>query len=214
MKIIKNVTAMFLAVVMVFSSAVVFAGEITAENTEESVTLFSESVVNRDDGVWLFPMGKEHYYHFSDAAGCPGTGSCPFHGIKHDYNQCSSHTWQSPENNRFGHNGIDIAPSYGDTAPIYAAASGWCYLAGSESDSRGLYVVIEHPIEGTAYSYYSYYQHLSSYGNYKNGEYVNITCDDEKKGIIGYCGKSGGYDYGWHLHFGIVIGKRGYYKTY
>ena len=154
------------------------------------------AIVSRDDGTWLFPLSSAYYNSFTDWAGCPGWGKCPFHGVSH-YGD-SAHTWQA---NSGGHNGFDVGAPYG--ASVLAAAPGNVYYVNTNWNSRGYTIVMEHKTGGGA-SYYSYYQHLSKVNCVPNGSYVGAGT------VIGKVGGTGGsYSYGNHLHFGIVMGSQG-----
>ena len=151
-----------------------------------------ESVTSRDDGVWFFPANTAdpEMFPLTDWAGCSSSG-CPFHpGVKHYSPGCHSGS--------IGHNGIDIHAGTGD--PVYAASYGkivYCKSTGS----RGLTVVMEHPIGDTGTSYYSVYQHLSQC-TAEVGKWYNA------KQKIAEAGATGG-DYTAHLHFSILIGESG-----
>lgn len=148
--------------------------------------------VGRDDGTWLFPCAKTYYNKFTDWAGCPGTDKCPICGAKHKDWGDSIHTGQG------GHNGIDIGAPKG--ADVLASAPGTVRLADTKgSSARGKYIIIEHTYNDK-YSYYSYYQHLSK-TNVQKGDSVAAGAK------IGAVGNTGG-KYGYHLHFGIVMGKK------
>lgn len=151
------------------------------------------SRVSRDDGTWLFPVAKKYYNSFTDWAGCPGNGVCGFCGTKHGSWGDSAHTWQAP----MGHNGIDIGVTKVD---VYAAAGGTVAYINSDN-SRGKYIILEHKIGSSGYSYYSYYQHLDSCSVEKG----NKVSAGDKIGISGNTGQGTGY----HLHFGIVMAKSG-----
>lgn len=151
------------------------------------------SRVSRDDGTWLFPVAKKYYNSFTDWAGCPGNGVCGFCGTKHSSWGDSAHTWQAP----MGHNGIDIGVT---KVAVYAAADGTVAYINSDN-SRGKYIILEHQIGSSGYSYYSYYQHLESC-SVKKG---NTVSAGDKIAISGNTGQGTGY----HLHFGIVMAKSG-----
>lgn len=89
-----------------------------------------------------------------------------------------------------GHNGVDIAPSYG--APVVAAAEGKVIIskASGWNGGYGIYVVISHP-NGTQ----TLYSHLSK-NTVEADSYV------EQGEIIGKVGNSGKVT-GVHLHFEV-----------
>ena len=75
----------------------------------------AESVTNRNDGVWFYPVDAQ--YAVSDWAGCTGWGPCKFHNVNH---------YGDPDHNNdfnrwLGHQGIDIAAAY---VPVYASRTG------------------------------------------------------------------------------------------
>lgn len=162
----------------------------------------------RDDGVWLFPLAQNSGYRISDWAGCTTATYCTicqkYVDKKHQSYGDSAHG----SSNKYGHNGIDIAANSGTT--VLATASGYYYCDTSSKgyDSRGLFVVIEHPLDEKM-SYYSYYQHLSNKNtSLSNGDYVNVG------EFIGKVGGSSGTSvdrYGSHLHYGIVVAPKGYF---
>lgn len=213
----KKVLSLLLALMTVFFTVPVYAEPAaeTVESGEEvefeketndienGAGLFADSVVSRDDGVWLFPADSKYYKAFTDFCGCLGNSACPFHKIVHPYmtqaaGWSNCHGWQTYSQ---GHNGFDIGVPNGSS--IYAAAPGYYHaVSASSGGSRGAYVYIEHPISGSGYSYYSYYQHLSAVYMNLNNTYVQAG------DLIGKSGNSGG-NYGYHLHFGIVLGKSG-----
>ena len=212
---LKKAMAAFLAVLMTVCAVPVaafvpemvetgkeFAVEET-NDTENDTGLFAQSVVSRDDGVWLFPADSKYYKAFTDFCGCLGNSACPFHKLVHPYmtqaaGWSNCHGWQTYSQ---GHNGFDVGVPNGSS--VYAAASGYYHaVSASSGGSRGAYVYIEHPISGSGYSYYSYYQHLSTVYTNLNNTYVQAG------DVIGKSGNSGG-NYGYHLHFGIVLGKSG-----
>lgn len=211
---VRSALAGFLAVIMVLCAVPVaafvpemvemgeeFAVEET-NDTENDTGLFAQSVVSRDDGVWLFPADSKYYRAFTDFCGCLGNSTCPFHKLVHPYMTQASgwsncHGWQTYSQ---GHNGFDVGVPNGSS--VYAAASGYYHaISASSGGGRGAYVYIEHPISGSGYSYYSYYQHLSTVYTNLNNTYVQAG------DLIGKSGNSGGSAY--HLHFGIVLGKSG-----
>lgn len=151
------------------------------------------SRVSRDDGTWLFPLSSAYWNKFSDWAGCPGYSKCSFCGVVHSSWGDNAHTGQS-----YGHNGFDIGVSTGTS--VLAAAPGTVVYTGYNS-ARGNYVIIEHPISGTDFSYYSYYQHLNSF-SVSNGASVKAGDTIAKSG-------NSGVGTGAHLHFGIVIAQKG-----
>jgi murein DD-endopeptidase MepM/ murein hydrolase activator NlpD len=88
------------------------------------------------------------------------------------------------------HNGIDISSSYG--TPIKAARSGKVIGIGNCGRyAYGKWILIEHDNKLT-----TLYGHMSSYGDFKEGDMV------ERGNIIGYEGSTG-YSTGAHLHFGV-----------
>lgn len=157
--------------------------------------------IGRSDGTWLFPLASNYYNSFSDWAGCPGMDRCPICGESH--RNVNGVNWGDAgpysHSGQGGHNGIDIAAGTGTS--VLAAAPGTVRVSTTRGGARGYYIVIEHPIDGTNYSYYSYYQHLSRL-SVSVGQYVNAGT------TIGAVGSTGG-NYGAHLHFGIVIGSKG-----
>lgn len=160
--------------------------------------------VGRDDGTWLFPLSSNYYHSFSDWAGCPGMDRCPICGESH--RNVNGVNWGESDprpgynhSGQGGHNGIDIAAPAG--ASVLAAAPGTVRVSTTRGGARGYYIVIEHPIDGTDYSYYSYYQHLSRLS-------VSVGQDVNAGATIGAVGSTGG-NYGAHLHFGIVMGQKG-----
>lgn len=152
--------------------------------------------IGRDDGTWLFPLSSNYYNSFSDWAGCPGMDRCPICG--EDHRNVSGVNWgDSAHSGPNGHNGIDIAAPAGTS--VLAAAPGTVRVSTTRGGARGYYIVIEHPIDGTDYSYYSYYQHLSRL-SVSVGQYVNAGA------TIGAVGNTGNGVI--HLHFGIVMGRK------
>jgi murein DD-endopeptidase MepM/ murein hydrolase activator NlpD len=92
-----------------------------------------------------------------------------------------------------GHDGVDIAASFGD--PIYAAASGKVYRVERDpsSGNYGVHVRVEHRD-----NYKTIYAHLSSIP-----ASIHTGLDVGGNGqIIGFAGNSG-YSFGVHLHFGM-----------
>ena|GEM_PF-5677551 len=157
-----------------------------------------KSVVNRDDGVWLFPLPAMYYHHISDWAGCSnqwnvnGGKKCLFDGLNHyDYGD-DSH--RKEYHAKYGHAGMDIGAPTGTS--VYAAAGGTYYNIGDWGE-RGKVVVIEHPLN-SQYSYYTYYQHLNNAANIANFSPVDTQT------VIGYVGSTGG-NYAEHLHFSMII---------
>lgn len=150
--------------------------------------------IGRSDGTWLFPLPSNYYNSFSDWAGCPGMDRCPICGGNH-----GSAWGDTAHSGQGGHNGIDIAAPAGTS--VLAAAPGTVRVSTTKGGARGYYIVIEHPIKGTDYSYYSYYQHLSRLS-------VNVGQEINAGTTIGAVGNTGG-NYGIHLHFGIVMGRKG-----
>lgn len=57
----------------------------TEETEEVNVAANYERIsrVSRDDGIWLYPLNKNHWNKFSDWAGCPGESKCSFCGKVH-----------------------------------------------------------------------------------------------------------------------------------
>ena len=47
-------------------------------DADTNATAQGASFISRSDGVWFWPLPKEYYNRFSDWAGCPGSGICPF----------------------------------------------------------------------------------------------------------------------------------------
>ena len=220
----KRILSVILAVIVTFTSMdmSVFASEVN-ENAGEAIQAQAEetkagnagagdndinglvkassvsyeriSRVSRDDGTWLFPLSKSYWNKFSDWAGCPGNSKCSFCGKIHNGWGDTAHTGQS-----YGHNGFDIGVPTGTS--VLAAASGTvAYTSTGNNGGRGNFVVIEHPIGGIDFSYYSYYQHLSSIS-------VNKGASIKAGDTIAKSGNSG-IGTGAHLHFGIVIAKKG-----
>ena len=158
-------------------------------------TAETASFISRSDGVWFWPLPTTYYNTFSDWAGCPGTGTCPFCNTTHPSWGDNYHTGQA-----YGHNGFDVGTG-GNKCDVYAAADGTAYLSSqSTNGGRVYYIVVEHQL-GNGWSYYSYYQHLSAF-SVSNG--ATVTAGQS----IGKVGNTGG-DYGIHLHFGMVLGPSG-----
>lgn len=141
----------------------------------------AESVTNRNDGVWFYPVDAQ--YAVSDWAGCTGWGPCKFHNVNH---------YGDPDHNNdfnrwLGHQGIDIAAAY---VPVYASRTGVvrsiCYFGAS---GRGTTIALEHAI-GNGYSFYSIYQHLSGV-NVSEGQSVSMG------NRIATAGN--------HMHFAILL---------
>lgn len=153
------------------------------------------SRVSRDDGTWLFPLSKSYWNSFTDWAGCPGYSKCSFCGTVHSSWGDEAHTGQS-----YGHNGFDIGVPIG-TSVLSAASGTVAYTSTGNNGGRGNFIVIEHPISGIDFSYYSYYQHLNSISVAKG---ASVKAGD----TIAKSGNSG-IGTGAHLHFGIVIAKKG-----
>ncbi len=173
--------------------------EMQSEKTEIDADVAASyeriSRVSRDDGIWLFPLGKSYWNRFTDWAGCPGYSKCSFCGKVHNSWGDSAHTGQS-----YGHNGFDIGASIG--TPVLAAASGTvAHTSIGNNGGRGNFVVIEHSISGTSFSYYSYYQYLNSISVSKG---ASVKAGD----TIAKSGNSG-IGTGAHLHFGIVMAQKG-----
>lgn len=150
----------------------------------------------RDDGTWLFPLDQAYFNCFTDWAGCLN-GYCKLCGGNHANDGTGDPYHSYGQFNGAGHNGFDVGASYG--AKVMAAASG-TVRAASWNGSRGLTVIIEHPVSGSNMSYYSYYQHLSAVD-------VSVGQSVSAGSIIGKVGNSGG-DYGTHLHFGMVLAEK------
>ncbi|MEO6728592.1 MAG: M23 family metallopeptidase [Candidatus Dojkabacteria bacterium] len=91
-----------------------------------------------------------------------------------------------------GHNGVDLAGSYG--CPIVAAADGVVDYVGWSNYGEGNMVRIYHG-NGVYTSYY----HGSGYGNISAGQHVGAG------EVILYVGTTG-YATGPHLHFGLRLG--------
>ena len=185
----KKTILLSLTIALVLGFMISFVPETIAE----TITAQGADFVHRSDGIWFWPLPTQYYNTFSDWAGCPGYGTCPFHNKQEPEYGDNYHTGQA-----YGHNGFDVATG-GNKCDVYAAASGTAYCSYSTS-ARGYYVVIEHSL-GNGYSYYSYYQHLSAI-SVSNGTAVTVGQ------TIGKVGNTGG-DYGIHLHFGIVLGTSG-----
>ncbi len=169
----------------------------TEETEEVNVAANYERIsrVSRDDGIWLYPLNKNHWNKFSDWAGCPGESKCSFCGKVHQGWGDKAHTGQ-----KYGHNGFDIGVSIG--TDVLAAASGTvAYTSIGNNGGRGNFIVIEHAISGTNYSYYSYYQHLNVISVSKGR---SVKAGD----VIAKSGNSG-IGTGAHLHFGIVLAQKG-----
>ena len=141
----------------------------------------AESVTNRNDGVWFYPVDAQ--YAVSDWAGCTGWGPCKFHNVNH---------YGDPDHNNdfnrwLGHQGIDIAATY---VPVYASRTGVvrsiCYF---DASGRGTTIALEHAI-GNGYSFYSIYQHLSGV-NVSEGQSVSMG------NRIATAGN--------HMHFAILL---------
>lgn len=150
----------------------------------------------RDDGTWLFPLDQGYFNSFTDWAGCLN-GYCKLCGGNHANDGSGDPYHTVAQFNGAGHNGVDIGASYG--ANVMASAAGTVRSA-SWNGSRGLTVIIEHPISGSNMSYFSYYQHLSSVS-------ASINQTVSAGSVIGKVGNSGG-DYGTHLHFGMVLAEK------
>lgn len=150
----------------------------------------------RDDGIWLFPLDQGNFNSFTDWAGCL-YGYCKLCGGNHAIDGSGDQYHTVAQFNGAGHNGVDIGAPYG--ANVMAAAAG-TVRAASWNGSRGLTVIIEHPISGSNMSYFSYYQHLSSVD-------VSVGKSVSAGSVIGKVGNSGG-DYGTHLHFGMVLAEK------
>lgn len=173
------------------AEAELFFSETDSGDSTLPLSAESASFVSRSDGVWYWPLPQTYYNAFSDWAGCPGQGSCPFCGVVHSGWGDNWHTDQA-----YGHNGFDVGTG-GNYCNIYAAASGTAYCSSkSANGGRGYYIVIEHPL-GNGWSYYSYYQHMNDF-SVSNGATVSAGQ------VIGQVGCTGG-DYGVHLHFGIIL---------
>lgn len=96
-KWLKKAMAAFLAVLMTvcalpvaaFVPETVETGEEFAveetNDTENDTGLFAQSVISRDDGVWLFPADSKYYRAFTDFCGCLGNSTCPFHKLVHPW---------------------------------------------------------------------------------------------------------------------------------
>lgn len=177
----KRKVSLFLSVLMIVS--------IIPMGTISSSAAYS---VSRDDGVWLFPLPQGYYSQFSDWAGCPGEGSCPFCGVLHSQWTDSDHT-----GNPSGHNGFDVSAPQG--TDVYAPASG-IVLGAAWRDGRGYVVMVKHDLNN-GWAYYSYSQHLSAM-NVSVGQSVSAGT------VIGKVGGTGGYQP--HLHFGILMAPSNY----
>lgn len=181
MKKTNKILSVFLALLMVVS--IIPMASIEAE----------AYAVSRDDGTWLFPLSSGYYSQFSDWAGCPGNGKCPFCGYVHTSWTDGAHTGQPA-----GHNGIDVSAPTGTS--VYAPASG-SVVGATYQDSRGYIVMVKHDI-GNGWAYYSYSQHLNSIS-------VSVGQSVSAGTVIGTVGSSGG-NYGAHLHFGIIMAPSNY----
>ena len=151
---------------------------------------------DRDDGIWLFPLGEEYYLNkISDWAGCT-SDNCFFHGVIHENWKDINHS------GKFGHNGIDIGCNVGTA--VMSASNGKLYYQNKNWGSRGKTAVVETKL-GNGWSYYAYYQHLSDFGKYADGD--DVAAGD----VIAYSGNTDGTSSGGakHLHFGIVMGPSG-----
>lgn len=150
----------------------------------------------RDDGTWLFPLEQAYFNNFTDWAGCLN-GYCKLCGGNHANDGTGDAYHSYGQFNGAGHNGFDVGAAYG--AKVMGAAAG-TVRAASWNGSRGLTVIIEHPVSGSNMSYYSYYQHLSAVD-------VSVGQSVSAGSTIGKVGNSGG-DYGTHLHFGMVLAEK------
>lgn len=182
MKKANKILSVFLSLLMVLS--IIPMANITAS------AYYS---VSRDDGTWLFPLPSGYYSQFSDWAGCPGNGKCPFCGYVHSSWTDGDHTGQPA-----GHNGIDVSAPTGTS--VYAPAKG-SVIGASYQGSRGYIVMVKHDL-GNGWAYYSYSQHLNSMS-------VSVGQSVLAGTVIGTVGSSGG-NYGAHLHFGIVMAPSNY----
>ncbi|MCR5150027.1 MAG: InlB B-repeat-containing protein [Clostridiales bacterium] len=187
--VLRIIAAMLCAVIMV--------GIVPIQEFGIKANAYGSSVVNRDDGKWLFPADG---YSFNDWCGCNDKKStnkpCPFH---HTYEKttCGADHYRVYGGVDHGHNGVDI-----NTVNVYAAAKGTIVRTKGLGDARGRTILIEHKLN-SKYSYYSYYQHLKSIEKSKG--------DVNPGDLIGISGGSGWKENSWgrHLHFGLVIGPKG-----
>ena len=169
------------------------------------------SEINRDDGIWLFPLEATYWNAFNDYAGCAGGGKCLLCGYKHDGTHNITHNgktykdnWSDIYHTSALHYGVDIGAPKG--ANVYASRAGTVYYHNKLDSGRGRYAIVEHPLDST-YSYYTLYQHLSKVNNgvHPNGSHVDV------RDVVGSVGGSGTSEnqYGNHLHFEAFIGKKG-----
>ena len=184
----KKLLSLFLCLLMIVS--IVPVGTISAS------AVYSTS---RDDGVWLFPLSSNRFQGFTDWAGCPCCGYCPFCGVKH-LEWSDAGAGHVHENQPAGHNGLDIGiVTYGES--VYASASGTVFGCLNNDSARGNLVMLKHDL-GNGWSYFSYYQHLSAI-NVSTGQTVSAGT------VVGKVGNSG-VGSGTHLHFGIVMAPSNY----
>lgn len=184
----KKIISLFLSIVLLCAVSPQLIPETYATEAQ------SANFVNRSDGVWLWPTT---FYAVSDWAGCNGAWACCFHAGDNHGGCLAPHE----TSNGWGHNGIDIPVR---NAEVYAAASGTLYCTNYDWPSRGITAVVEHPINGTNWSYYSVYQHLQSTVTSKNGSAVAAG------EVIAWSGNTNGYGGGdFHLHFSILMGASG-----
>ena len=154
----------------------------------------AKSVVDRDDGIWLFPLPKAKYSTISDWAGCSNNynGNCMFCGQKH---KCLAPSHST----KYGHQGIDITAAKG--TDVYASADGIVYWKNKTHGARGYMVVMEHK-RTDGKSYYTIYQHLSEVKVVTNGTTVKAGT------VIAKTGDSGSPD-SYHLHFAMLLAASG-----
>ncbi len=148
--------------------------------------------VERDDGIWLWPLPASTLNSVQDWAGCTGSSmNCIFcdTAVVHP---CSA----ASHSRHLGHAGIDMGVVVG--TDVYAAAAGKVVVY-AYNDARGNTLVMEHEYKN-GYSYYSYYEHLNS---------AVVSVDPNKEWPAGtHIAESGqsGVGYQPHLHFSIVFG--------
>lgn len=124
-KLINSITALLLIAIIIVGT-VPFAGRQLFETSnlmaEAAGNSDVESVVDRYDGKWLFPLDKKYFKEFNDWAGCnsspSSTGNCYFHGSSCRIGCSADHK----SKDGYGHNGIDIGALKG--TKVYASASG------------------------------------------------------------------------------------------
>lgn len=178
----------------------------------EKVEAASKTVCTRDDGKWLFPLSKYYYENcISDWAGCGKVyqrkgklyGSCLLCGQQHY--PCSAHEPSHLKTKKSPNYGLDISTGK-TTAKVMSARDGKVYYHNKMDSPRGIYAIVEHPINDK-YSYYSLYQHLDSVNSKKYPHGKEVKAGD----VIGYTGGSGTSknSFALHLHFEVFIGEKG-----